>query len=374
MSRSIPRRSIAGLRLVAIDGSNFELPDEADNDAAFGHPGSRTGRMPATRRPSAWCWSSAPRTPSWGPTSGPTAPASGRCASRCCRACAGHAVHGRPGLQRLRALAPGPAPPARSCCGAARQPALPVQRQLRRRLLPQRHRAHRRAEARPGRRAGHHGARHRVRAARPGRRAAALPAADDAAGPAAAPAMELAALYHQRWEIEAVFDELKTHLRAEPPGAAQQDAGAGAPGVLRLGAGALRRALAAAPGGHPTPNAARRVVLHRPRPAAAPRTAPSGAFPPRAGRGCASAASSWCSKPAPACEPTRHATAVATHGQAPKLAVRIARPNGPDPSADRLHAADIAREARGCGNAESHGQNQEAVVAWASRKWISHLN
>ncbi len=28
-----------------------------------------------------------------------------------------------------------------------------------------------------------------------------------------APAMELATLYHQRWEIEAVFDELKTHLR-----------------------------------------------------------------------------------------------------------------------------------------------------------------
>ena len=28
----------------------------------------------------------------------------------------------------------------------------------------------------------------------------------------AAPALELAALYHQRWEIEAVFDELKTHL------------------------------------------------------------------------------------------------------------------------------------------------------------------
>jgi hypothetical protein len=28
-----------------------------------------------------------------------------------------------------------------------------------------------------------------------------------------APALELAALYHQRWEVEAVFDELKTHLR-----------------------------------------------------------------------------------------------------------------------------------------------------------------
>jgi len=31
--------------------------------------------------------------------------------------------------------------------------------------------------------------------------------------PAQAPATELAALYHQRWEIETAFDELKTHLR-----------------------------------------------------------------------------------------------------------------------------------------------------------------
>lgn len=31
--------------------------------------------------------------------------------------------------------------------------------------------------------------------------------------PAAAPALELAALYHRRWQIESVFDELKTHLR-----------------------------------------------------------------------------------------------------------------------------------------------------------------
>jgi hypothetical protein len=31
--------------------------------------------------------------------------------------------------------------------------------------------------------------------------------------PQEAPALELAALYHQRWQIEAVFDELKTHLR-----------------------------------------------------------------------------------------------------------------------------------------------------------------
>ena len=31
--------------------------------------------------------------------------------------------------------------------------------------------------------------------------------------PAQAPAQELAALYHERWEIETAFDELKTHLR-----------------------------------------------------------------------------------------------------------------------------------------------------------------
>jgi Insertion element 4 transposase N-terminal/Transposase DDE domain len=32
--------------------------------------------------------------------------------------------------------------------------------------------------------------------------------------PERAPAQELAALYHERWEIESVFDEFKTHLRA----------------------------------------------------------------------------------------------------------------------------------------------------------------
>ena len=31
--------------------------------------------------------------------------------------------------------------------------------------------------------------------------------------PEKAPAEELAALYHERWEIETAFDELKTHLR-----------------------------------------------------------------------------------------------------------------------------------------------------------------
>ena len=38
-----PQAFYAGFRLVAIDGSNFEIPDEAANAAEFGYPGSRTG-------------------------------------------------------------------------------------------------------------------------------------------------------------------------------------------------------------------------------------------------------------------------------------------------------------------------------------------
>jgi IS4 transposase len=34
--------------------------------------------------------------------------------------------------------------------------------------------------------------------------------------PADAPADELAALYHERWEVESVFDELKVHLGGGP--------------------------------------------------------------------------------------------------------------------------------------------------------------
>ena len=41
--RRHPDAFYAGLRLVAIDGSNFEVPDEAANIKAFGYPGSRTG-------------------------------------------------------------------------------------------------------------------------------------------------------------------------------------------------------------------------------------------------------------------------------------------------------------------------------------------
>jgi Transposase DDE domain len=48
--------------------------------------------------------------------------------------------------------------------------------------------------------------------------------------PEAAPAAELAALYHQRWEVEGVLDELKTHqrgaqavLRSKTPAMVEQE-------------------------------------------------------------------------------------------------------------------------------------------------------
>ena len=43
VAASCPQAFYRGLRLMAMDGSNFEVPDEADNVAAFGYPGSRTG-------------------------------------------------------------------------------------------------------------------------------------------------------------------------------------------------------------------------------------------------------------------------------------------------------------------------------------------
>lgn len=45
-----PHAFYAGLRLVAIDGSNFEVPDEQGNIEAFGYPGSRMGAVRAAAR------------------------------------------------------------------------------------------------------------------------------------------------------------------------------------------------------------------------------------------------------------------------------------------------------------------------------------
>ena len=210
-----PHAFYAGLRLVAIDGSCFELPDEADNAQTFGYPGSRTSVAGHAGYPQA------------------------RCAVLV--ECATHAILGanvgpyRTGeweltVPLLPQLAPGmlcmadrgfngfehwrqaKATGAELLwrCGSTWQ--LPVQRVLDDGSFL--------SVIRP---TGVGRAQAAEQAITVRVIEYALPGLPDAQpryrllttllDPQRAPAMELAELYHQRWEIEAVFDELKTHLR-----------------------------------------------------------------------------------------------------------------------------------------------------------------
>lgn len=213
--RTHPDAFYAARRLVAIDGSSFELPDEADNAATFGYPGSRTSVAGHAGYPQA------------------------RCAVLV--ECATHAILGanigpyRAGewelcVPLLAHLGPGMLcmadrgfngfehwQQARATgadllwrCSDTRK--LPVKTMLSDGsflsvLSPSGVGRAKAAEQAIGVRVieyampGVGGAQSRYRL---------LTTLMD---PNEAPAMELAALYHQRWEIEAVFDELKTHLR-----------------------------------------------------------------------------------------------------------------------------------------------------------------
>ena len=210
-----PQAFFAGLRLVAIDGSTFELPDETDNAQIFGYPGSRTSVAGHAGYPQA------------------------RCAVLV--ECATHAILGanlgpyRTGEWELTVPLLPRLGPGMLCmadrgfvafehwqqakatgaellwrCGSTLQ--LPVHQLLDDGSFL--------SVIRPT----------RVSRAKAAEQAItvrvidyALPGLDDAQpryrllttllDPQQSPAMELAALYHQRWEIEAVFDELKTHLR-----------------------------------------------------------------------------------------------------------------------------------------------------------------
>ena len=213
--RTHPQAFYAGLRLVAIDGSCFELPDEADNAATFGYPGSRTSPAGHAGYPQARCAIlvecashailganlGSYRSGEWG-----------LCAPLLARLAPGMlcmADRGFNGFEHWRqAQATGADLLWR--CSDTRQ--LPVQT-----LLEDGsylsvistagvRRAQAREQAIPVR---------VIEYAMPGDgdaqpRYRLLTTLLDAS---VAPAMEMAALYHQRWEIEAVFDELKTHLR-----------------------------------------------------------------------------------------------------------------------------------------------------------------
>ena len=206
-----PEAFYRGLRLLAIDGSNFELPDTADNAEVFGRPGSRTG---VAGYPQAQC--------------------------AVLVECTTHAIIGanlggyrdsewsvcEPLLQRLSPgmlcladrgfngyehWAAASATGAQLLWRCAANRVLPPHKELPdgsylSTLVP----------------TGVSKAQARERALTVRVIEYALPGLPDAQpryrllttllDPEQAPALELAALYHRRWQVEEVFDELKTHL------------------------------------------------------------------------------------------------------------------------------------------------------------------
>ena len=205
-----PSAFFAGLRLVAIDGSNFEIPDEVGNVEAFGYPGSRTGHA---GYPQAQCAIlvecathaildaniGAYRDGEW--TVCESLLDSLKAGMLCM---ADRGFNGYKHWQKTRATGAD----LLWRCTSNRQ--LPVHKRLAdgsmlSTLFP----------SAKDQKEGCEGIVVRVieyempnmKNAEPRYRL--LTSLLD---PATAPALELAALYHQRWEVENVFDELKTHL------------------------------------------------------------------------------------------------------------------------------------------------------------------
>jgi len=210
-----PEAFYAGLRLVAIDGSCFELPDEADNAQAFGYPGSRTSVAGHASYPQARCavLVECATHVILGASLGPYRTGEWElCIDLLPRLVPGMlclADRGFNGFEHWRqAQATGADLLWR--CGSTWQ--LPVQRALDDGSFL--------SVIRP---TGVGRAKAQEQAITVRVIEYTLPGLDDAQpryrllttllDPQLAPAMELAALYHQRWKVEAVFDELKTHLR-----------------------------------------------------------------------------------------------------------------------------------------------------------------
>ena len=210
-----PHAFYAGLRLVAIDGSCFELPDEAANAQTFGYPGSRTSVAGHAGYPQARCavLVECATHAILGANVGPYRSGEWElCSALLPRLAPGMlcmADRGFNGFEHWRqAKATGAELLWR--CGSTWQ--LPVQRVLDDGSFL--------SVIRP---TGVGRAQAAEQAITVRVIEYALPGLPDAQpryrllttllDPQLAPAMELAELYHQRWEIEAVFDELKTHLR-----------------------------------------------------------------------------------------------------------------------------------------------------------------
>ncbi len=207
-----PSAFYRGLRLMGIDGSTFELPDELDNDQAFGRPGARQG-----------------------PAGYPQA----RCAILA--ECATHAIVAanlgpyRCGEWELCVPLLASLRPDMLCLAdrgfngfehweqAAATGAQLLWRCASTRILPVEQLLEDGSYLSTIRPSGVGQAQARARAMTVRVIDYKLPKLPDAEphyrlittllDAKAAPAMELAELYHRRWEMEAIYDELKTHLR-----------------------------------------------------------------------------------------------------------------------------------------------------------------
>ncbi len=206
-----PEAFYRGLRLVAIDGSNFELPDTPDNVSAFGRPGSRTG---VAGYPQAQC--------------------------AVLVECATHAIIGAQ-LGAYRASEWSVCEPLLQCltggtlcladrgfdgyahwAAASATGAQLLWRCAANRLLPPQQDLPDGSYLSTLVPAGATKAQALEQAITVRVIEYALPGVPDAQpryrllttllDPQAAPALELAALYHRRWQVEEMFDELKTHL------------------------------------------------------------------------------------------------------------------------------------------------------------------
>lgn len=358
-----PAAFYRGLRLVGIDGSTFELPDEPQIEQAFGRPEGRQGRA---GYPQARCVVLAE--------------------------CASHAVIGAnlgayssgewalcvPLLQRLQpdmlcladrgfngfehweqASATG----AQLLWRCASTRTLPVERALDDGSYL--------STIRPGgvsvaqARARAITARDRLRPAQHARCAASLSADHDAAGPE-----DGAGDGAGRGVSPALGDRGRLRRAqdapvAEPTGAAQSDAGARAAGVLRLGTDALHGAVAATPGRGEAPDTARGLVLHQACADGATGTAPVRGLSPQSVREDASAGSRDCLMPAPAYVPagpstgSRHAwSSDETRGTAHFSGARRAACRPTARLSRRRRCRRPRRGVRGC-----HARGQRAILA-----------
>jgi hypothetical protein len=205
-----PEAFYAGLRLVAIDGSHFEIPAEPDNAAEFGYPGSRHGQASYPQALCvvlAECATHAILGANLGPYRAPEWDLCKPLLARLTPQMLCLADRGFNGYVHWKAAA---ATGAQLLwrCRINRQ--LPVVK-----LLPD---GSYLSVIYPDTKS---------RRTRQGEMVVrvieyCLPGVEPAQqryrllttllDPAQAPAMELATIYHERWEVEAVFDELKTHL------------------------------------------------------------------------------------------------------------------------------------------------------------------